>query len=190
MLLPFNLNFRKLEQNDLPLLYRWLNTAFVMEWFEKYGCTYSQVVDKFTPRILGEKPINCYIIQYVATPIGYIQSYKIADFPEYNNVVRADAHTIGLDLFIGHPDYIHRGMGKYILANFLRQFVFADPNISTCIIGPEPANQIAIRSYQKTGFRHFKTVHLPDENQPEYLMCLTKADFEAAERPANLERVG
>lgn len=189
MLLPFNLNFRKLELHDLSLLHRWLNTDFVMQWFEKQGISYSEVVEKYTPRILGQKPVNGYVIQYGATPIGYIQSYRIVDFPEYNQAVRADTNTVGLDLFIGHRDYIHRGMGKYILTSFLRQFVFADHNISTCILGPEPGNYIAIRSYQRVGFRYLKTVHLPDENEPEYLMALTRTEFESQGQSELLRRV-
>jgi aminoglycoside 6'-N-acetyltransferase len=47
----------------------------------------------------------------------------------------------------------------------------------SCIIDPEPANRIAIRAYEKAGFRYVKTVKVPAEPQPAYLMRISRGDF-------------
>ncbi len=60
--------------------------------------------------------------------------------------------------------------GTAILAKFLAKVVFSDGSITSCVIGPEPKNKAAIRCYEKVGFQHYKTVCLPDEPEPEYLM--------------------
>jgi RimJ/RimL family protein N-acetyltransferase len=44
-----------------------------------------------------------------------------------------------------------------------------------CFMGPEPDNRIAIRTYEKAGFRHLKTVRIPGgDTEYEYLMILER----------------
>ena len=47
------------------------------------------------------------------------------------------------------------------------------------IIAPEPGNKRAVRSYEKAGFRHVKTVFVPDSGEHEYVMEQIRAGFEA-----------
>ena len=61
---------------------------------------------------------------------------------------------------------------------FLSTVVFADELPTECIIGPEIENHRAIRSYQKAGFSYWKTVQIPGERAPEYLMRIARRDFE------------
>jgi RimJ/RimL family protein N-acetyltransferase len=60
---------------------------------------------------------------------------------------------------------------------FLKDYVFINPQIDKCIIGPEPKNAAAIRMYEKSGFKYYKTIQIPDEDEPEHLMVLMKKDF-------------
>jgi predicted GNAT family acetyltransferase len=85
--------------------------------------------------------------------------------------VEEDAASI--DLFIGEADHLHRGLGAPSsanpatdrLGNHRRQFV---------VMGPAANNWIAIRAYEKAGFRHGTTVLVPGEPEPEYLMRLVR----------------
>lgn len=170
--------FRRLEEKDLELMYRWLNTDFVVKWYEKGGCSFDKVVKKYLPRIKGEQSTFSYVIVCDNKDIGYIQTYMIEDYPEYNQYVNSDEHAAGMDMFIGERDYIHKGLGKHILTKFLREFVFHLNYAQCCIIGPELKNMIAIRAYQKSGFRYFKTIQVPDEDEPQYLMKIYKNEIE------------
>ncbi|HEX3722640.1 MAG TPA: GNAT family N-acetyltransferase, partial [Nitrolancea sp.] len=107
---------------------------------------------------------------YAARPIGYIQIYLIEDYPDYAQFVGADEQAAGVDLFIGEIDCIHRGLGPVLLKRFLCDLVFVRPDVTSCVIGPAISNVIAIRAYEKAGFRYFKTASIPDEDEPEYLM--------------------
>jgi RimJ/RimL family protein N-acetyltransferase len=49
------------------------------------------------------------------------------------------------------------------------------------VIGPEPKNAAAIRAYEKSGFRFFKSIQVPGEPEPEYLMKLSQQEFEGDE---------
>jgi len=54
-----------------------------MERWGRDGVTFEAVVDKYGPRIAGDHPTCCYLILYEQRPIGYIQTYRIADYPDY-----------------------------------------------------------------------------------------------------------
>lgn len=73
-----------------------------------------------------------------------------------------------------NTDFVHKGLGEQILIKFLSEYVFQLYDVECCIIGPEPKNNIAIRAYEKAGFKYFKTIQVPDEDEPEYLMRIYK----------------
>lgn len=164
------IGFRRLLRSDLHLMHEWLNADHVNRWYGKQKPTFETVVRKYGAKIDGQDQSDSFLISYASSPIGYIQTYRIADHREYNRHVQADDQTAGVDLFIGEDAYIHKGFGAAILNKFLANVVYSDDSITSCVIGPEPKNKAAIRCYEKVGFRHFKTVHLPDEPDPEYLM--------------------
>jgi RimJ/RimL family protein N-acetyltransferase len=43
-------------------------------------------------------------------------------------------------------------------------------SVERCIVDPEPKNLIAIKAYENAGFRYLKTIQIPEEEEPEYLM--------------------
>ncbi|MBA4320512.1 MAG: hypothetical protein C0412_19100 [Flavobacterium sp.] len=171
--------FRKLEERDLQLLHDWLNTDFIMKWYGKKTCSYDEIFKKYIPRIKGEEPTGSFFIVYENKNIGYIQTYMLKDYPEYNKYVEADEFTAGLDLFIGEKDFLHKGFGKSIIIKFLNEVVFVLNNAESCVLGPEPKNTVAIRAYEKVGFKYLRTIRVPDEDEPEYLMQIYKCDINA-----------
>jgi aminoglycoside 6'-N-acetyltransferase len=175
MLDPANLGFRPLELADLPQMHRWLNTDFVFEWYyEEEEYTYENIEKEFIPYIRAEEPNYSYIITYAASPIGYIQCYRIHDYPEYAKYAGEAENAGSVDLFIGEADYLHQGLGAPILRCFLREIVFPTLEVVSCIIGPDEANEVAKKAYAKAGFKYLKTIAISDEPGPEYLMRLTR----------------
>ena len=157
-------------------MHRWVNTPHVREWWDALP-TLDHVAAKYTPRIFGREPTHSFIVEAYRKPIGYIQNYRIEDYPDYAGHLAADPDAAGVDLFVGESDYIGRGTGSAILREFLRAVVFADQSATECIIGPEIGNRRAIRSYEKAGFTYWKTVQIPGERAPEYLMRITRREF-------------
>jgi RimJ/RimL family protein N-acetyltransferase len=78
----------------------------------------------------------------------------------------------GIDLFIGEDAYLHRGLGSRILRAFVNN-VIVPSGVTTVSIDPSAENRIAIRAYEKAGFRHLLTTQLPDLPEPTYLMTLS-----------------
>lgn len=174
---PARIGFRRMAMGDLPLMHRWLQEPHVLEWWwGGIAPSYEAVAEKYGPRIRGEEPTDPYILLSTDRPIGYIQTYMIRDYPEYAAVVGADDGAAGVDLFIGETDYLHKGFGCHSLRAFLRDIVFGAGDATSCIIGPSEANRIAIRAYEKAGFRYVKTIPSPNEPTPEYLMHIPRAD--------------
>ncbi|ULQ60326.1 acetyltransferase [Brucepastera parasyntrophica] len=176
-----NISFNKLELIDFDLMYKWLNTESVKKWYFKKDWTYDDVVKEFTPYVLKQKttgePIESFTILYNDIKIGYIQTYLLKDYPEYDQLVQAGEDSAGLDLFIGEQDYAHKGLGSIIILEFLRNIVFINSNIKKCIIGPEPKNTVAIKAYGKVGFKYIKTIQVPEEDEPEYIMEIKREEI-------------
>jgi len=177
--------FRRLTEDDLPLMHRWLNTPHVMRWWNSGGQTMAEVQEKYLPCITGAAPTEPYLILCGGTPIGYIQTYRINHWPDYARHIGVDDDTAGVDLFIGEPEYIGRGLGPAAIRTFLCEVVFGSFDAGACVIGPSVENQGAIRAYTKAGFRFWKHADVPGEPTPEYLMRITAADLAGSEPPAD-----
>ncbi len=180
---PALVSFRPLETGDLRLMHRWLNTDHVAQWYSVRGVTAPSldwVTERYMPRITGKDPTRAFVITLGGRPIGYIQAYFIEDQADYAAAVQVPPGAAGVDLFIGEADVVHRGLGADIVRRFLRDIVFGEMQAAWCVIGPQPENRIAIRAYEKAGFRHLKTVRIPGgDAEYEYLMIISRAEFEA-----------
>jgi aminoglycoside phosphotransferase (APT) family kinase protein/RimJ/RimL family protein N-acetyltransferase len=173
--------FRPLAMADLPLLHHWLNhTPSVREHYAHGQETpYEQVAAKYAPRTRGETPTSPYLILCGETPIGYIQTYLWKDYPDYARFLELQEEAASLDLFIGHPDYLHRGLGHPLLRAFLRDVLFADSRVASCVITPEVKNESALRAYAKAGFQHLRVIDHPDEPGPISLMRIGREEVPA-----------
>jgi aminoglycoside 6'-N-acetyltransferase len=173
---PAQISFRRLRQDDLALMHRWLNSGEVLRWYGQRPIGYDEVARKYSRNILGEQPTDSFLIMYGDTPVGYIQTFLIDSYPVYAQFVAAGADAAGIDIFIGEDAYRHRGIGSAALIKFLREVVFSAGVASTCIIGPEPKNTAAIKAFEKAGFKYWKTIKIPGEAEPELLMRITREE--------------
>jgi RimJ/RimL family protein N-acetyltransferase len=174
-------HFRPMKLDDLPLMHRWVNAPHVREWWDALP-TIEAVVAEYAPRILGKEPTRSFVVEAGSRPIGYTQSYRIADYQNYAQHLGCDECAAGVDLFVGEAEFLGQGSGSAFLREFLRTVVFADQWPTECLVGPEIENHRAIRSYQKAGFRYWKSVQIPCERAPEYVMKITRREFESTNK--------
>lgn len=177
-----SITFRPLREDDLPRMFAWRSAEHVSRWW--HVATYEEVAAKYTKRIAGVEPVHCFLILRDGQPIGYIQWYRLWNAgvviaPPYAELPPLIPHSAaGVDLFIGEADFLYRGFGPAILRALLREHIFAEPDIMGCIIGPDPRNASAIRSYEKAGFRYVCTVFQEETGEEEYVMYLAREEFE------------
>jgi len=180
----FEISFQPLSETHFAMLHRWLNEPHIKEWWGEEGCTFSQVQDKYMPRITKREPGSCYIFAAGAEPIGYIQNYWLQDYPEYSSQlgIVVGAKTAAFDVFIGERNWLGRGVGALVMRQFLCEFIFGEMQAENCIVGPDETNSAAIKAYSKVGFKHVNTVRVAGEPRPEYLMEIRVVDIADSHR--------
>jgi RimJ/RimL family protein N-acetyltransferase len=151
------LGFRRMGREDLPLLYGWLERPHVKRWYRDHG-DYDDVVAHYGPALDGGDPTDHYIVELAGRPIGMVQTYLVADYPDYAKQIGIDdLTTAGVDILIGVEQLTGQGLGTEILTRFVRDVVFERAAIVGCVADPDSANYASLRAFEKAGFRAVKT---------------------------------
>lgn len=161
-----DITFSPLQDSHLPLLLTWLETPHVKAWWDQdIQWTPQLIKEKFGSYVHGykleqgiKKPFQAYVIYADDVPMGYIQLYNPHDFPrDYTDALEELPLSLAaLDLLIGEEEYLGKGLGAYILKQFVRQYV--DLDYDACFVDPDTANIRAIRAYEKAGFKTVKSI--------------------------------
>jgi aminoglycoside 6'-N-acetyltransferase len=157
-----SISFRPLRRSDFPLLQQWLCAPHVAAWWHE-PLDLAGVEAKYGPRVDGAEPTHVFVIEADGRPVGWIQWYRWADYPEHARQLHAEDTAAGIDLAIGEPEMTGLGLGPVAIVEFLRQIVFADPGISAVVADPEERNLRSLRAFEKAGFTVTGTVQLADE---------------------------
>lgn len=188
------LAFRRLVESELPLLHRWFHAPHAERWYGK-GATNDEIDDEYRPWIRGEVPIRSFVASIDGRDVGLLDTARLGDFPELmERYGVTDPDTANCDVIIGEPDAAQRGAGPAIIRAFLDRVVFADPRVTTCVIDPEADNAVAIRAYEKAGFRFVRTA---DDGEDTHVYLLERGREDWADpaaphlrpgRPGELDR--
>ncbi len=175
------LTFRPLTHDDLALVQRWLDAPHARLWLGG-GATLDELTVEYGPVIAGEVPQRAHVALLAGRPVGLFEHERFGDTPDFQRLYEVDdPDAANCDVLVGEPELAHRGLGPEMIRAFLARVVFADPRITACVIDPVPDNAIAIRAYEKVGFRFVRA--LPDDGEGNglYLMELRRDELH---RPA------
>lgn len=157
-------DFRKLSNDDLPLMFEWLSKPHVKQWWDDGEDTLEKVALHYgVDDAESEKFILVEKINGVEKPIGYFQYYFAAD------------GEIGIDQFIGEEDYLNKGVGERAIKQFVKLIVERH-NPPRVIVDPPPENKRAIRCYEKVGFKFYEN-RKTDGGETARMMRLDAKDF-------------
>ena len=160
--------------DDLPLLHDWLQRPHVARWYRDHGL-YEQVVAHYLPAIEGRDPTHHYIAELDGAPIGMLQTYVVADYPDYAELVGVtDGTTAGVDLLVGEEELTGRGLGTEMLRRFVAEVVLAPPETTAVVADPDAANAASVRAFEKAGFRVVRTFDDPSDGQLHALVRLDR----------------
>jgi len=147
--------FRRLTDEDLPLLHRWLNEPGVVRWWEGDDVSWEGVVRDYGS---GQTdPVEFHLALLEGDPVGWIQCYAVADEPEEAGPwweLGIDRTAAGIDYLIGEPAARGRGLGSSMIRCFVRDVVFAGhPHWTQACAAPLEANVASWRALERAGFR-------------------------------------
>ena len=163
------IGFRPLEEADLPQVEAWLRTEHVAEWWRD---PLEIAVEKRQAALEGRRDVEHYVILEDERPVGMIQTYRVSDHPEWRELIGVEPEATGVDLFIGEPDAVGRGLGPEILREFARTVIFARPETTAAVATVEEANRRSWRAFEKAGFRHVRNVE--EDGLPHRLLRLDR----------------
>jgi aminoglycoside 6'-N-acetyltransferase len=182
------ITFRPLSRGDLTTLREWLNTPHVYEWWGTgagpqalggpggHAATIEQMEAKYSPAIAAGGPTHRYVIESDGRAVGLIQWYRLTEFPEYAREIGESAEgTASLDLLIGAPDAVGRGLGSRAIAAFVSTVVLTADRISRVVAGPDVRNVRSIAAFERAGFRWVRDATVTGEPSPEHVMARTKS---------------
>jgi RimJ/RimL family protein N-acetyltransferase len=165
-------SFRRLAQDDIPMLHEWLHRPHVREWWLEPSTPKELEEDYLTPETAGEAT-RAYIAYLDEEPIGFIQSYIVKDSGDGWWEDERDPGARGIDQFLADGDGLGRGLGSAMIRAFVDR-LFAEPQVTQVQTDPAPDNERAIRCYRKAGFVEVGVVETPDG--PALLLVRKRAE--------------
>jgi len=169
-----SLAVRPLTRSDFPLMQRWLGEPHVQRWWNQ-PLDLPGVKKKYAPRVAGIEPTHMFIIAHDEIPIGFIQWHRWADYPEHAARLGVEAQAAGLDLAIGDPLMIGRGLGPQVIRDFSLGVIARAPGITAIVTDPEVLNTRSVRAFEKAGFCAVRTIQVAGEHVQRRLMRLALA---------------
>ena len=163
------IEFTPLAEADVSLVADWLGQEHVALWWRD---TVEEAIEKRHAGIEGRRPTRQFLIVVDGRPAGMIQTYRVGDHPEWQELVQVGDDVAGVDLLIGEPDLVGQGLGPRVLSEFAQEVVFADQGIDAVVATVEEPNRRSWRAFEKAGFRHVRDVE--EDGLPHRLMRLDR----------------
>jgi RimJ/RimL family protein N-acetyltransferase len=115
------------------------------------------------------------MIEQEGRPIGWIQWYFWADYPEHAQNLAAEPQAAGIDVAIGELDMTGWGLGPVAVREFLKRFILTKPTVRAVTTDPEEGNRRSLRAFEKAGFTVAGTVQLAGESCKRQVIRLDRA---------------
>ncbi len=152
------LAFRPMEDRDLAAVARWQQTPHVREWWDSRSPDEDSVRARYAPRLRGERPTRMWIAEIDDTPAGFLQDYRVRDYPDYA-VATGDPDAVGFDYVIGEPAWVDRGIGTRMVWEFCRDVLRVHyPDAVHVLASPSHRNHRSLRVLAKCGFRQGRRI--------------------------------
>jgi aminoglycoside 6'-N-acetyltransferase len=152
-----DVTFRRLVDDDLPLLHGWLNEPGVVRWWEGDDVSWEGVVRDYGST--NDDTAEHWIALVDGQPVGWIQCYAWADEedePETQAHFAAgvDRSAGGIDYLVGEPGRRAQGLGSAMIRAFVHDVVFPrHPDWTQVSASPFVANEASWRALERAGFR-------------------------------------
>lgn len=159
------LSFRRLTDDDLSLLHRWLNDPAVVRWWEGDDVSWPAVVADYGSG-RPDDGVEMYLAELDGEPVGWIQCYPARSSPEECEEwfpLGVDEAAAGIDYLIGDTASRGQGLGSRMIRAFVDDVVFpSHPDWTQAAASPYQANEASCGALVNAGFRFVGTFSDPD----------------------------
>lgn len=159
---------RTIEEEDKPLLAKWLSDPVVLEYYEGRDNPFD--IEKVTTVFYSadDHAAKC-MIEFDGNEIGYIQFYQI-DEEERIEYGYSDGIIYGMDQFIGEVDYWNKGVGTLLVTTMV-DYLLENKKADKVVMDPQSRNLRALKCYGKCGFNKVKFLPKHELHEGEYQDC-------------------
>lgn len=158
--------FRPLTRADLPLMLAWHQAPHAAPWFDHEPQDLEGTADEYGPAIDGDDSTAMHAIEADGRAIGYMQNYRLGDYPDYQLALGIYDEAAGIDYIIGDAEFIGRGYGSQVIRQYVSEVVLpAHPDVSSVVSSPSPENVRSLRALEKAGFRQVRTVTILGQDE-------------------------
>lgn len=156
-----DVRFRRLVDDDLPLLHRWLNEPGVVRWWEGDDVSWAGVVRDYGSG--NPDPVEHWLALVDGTPVGWLQCYASSAFEDEDEVrhwrsLGVESTAAGIDYLVGRPRRRGQGLGAAMIGAFTERVVFArHPEWTSVCASPRTANAASVGALARAGFSRVGT---------------------------------
>jgi aminoglycoside 6'-N-acetyltransferase len=173
---------RPMGRHDFPEFVDWLARPHVAEWWDP-PFDLAGVEREYGPCIDGTDPTLLFIATEGSHDVGFAQIYRMADNPGYALAVGVEEAAGGLDLFVGDPARLGRGLGPQIIRAATSLIWRHYPEVHGALAGPSVRNTRSQRAFAKAGYAPLRQVEVPGEADPEVVMWCPRPGTRATAPP-------
>ncbi len=178
------MTFRPLRRADAGQLRDWFNQPHVYAWWGVHAApdglggaggdaaTLDAVLAEYGELMDGRDATHGFVILANDQPVGFIQWYPLAEYPDYAAAIGESAGA-AIDLLIGEPGAVGRGLGSQVIDRFVTDVVAAAGN-TRVIAGPDVRNRRSVGAFMNAGFVALREVQVQGEPAPELLLARTE----------------
>lgn len=164
-------------QPDQPLLERWLRSPHVVRWWG--------TPDLHLTSLAQRSRDTHAVITADGRPVGYLCWQRLSPSElEAAGLTDLPEGLVDIDILIGEPKLLGRGVGPRALV--LLNTRLHGEGVGFAGLGTSSSNRVAVRAFEKAGFRLFRDFEDPESGPCKYMVAQLRGAVElaAASRPA------
>ncbi len=176
-------SFRPLARSDFALLGHWLAQPHVARWWAD-DSSLAAIEADYGACVDGREPSEVFIAWRDGTPLGLVQRYRLAAWPEYLRelapIVLVPAGAFSIDYLIDPAEALGRGWGTAMIEAFTEALWQCDANATAIIVPVHVANGASWRALERAGYARIASGQLtpdnPADDREHYLYRIDRGD--------------
>lgn len=161
------LKIRSFEDNDLPLMQKWLATPHVATWYEQPDQWLHEIENRHSEFAF----LTHLIAEVDAVSIGFCQYYDCyytRHLEDWGQELPVPGEVFSIDYLIGEPEYLRQGYAKKMIQQMLG--MIQKVGAKQVIVDPDENNTASNRLLESCGFAHNGNCYILDievANEPD-----------------------